>query len=366
MLSGGDLDGDRYWVFWEPSLVQPLYERWKKGLACPPASTHEPPVGGPTEGPLGPQSRAQAIKTEARDDAVYSSSSESEATSQATELPETAAVPHATGEEEIGAVTALEEVTTNTTTPPTAIGDMEDTTDGEEDERNEEQGDLRIEKIDDEGTDQWELEGLAGFLLRVQGRCQLGVIANTHIRICHSPVAYYEGDPLKAKALDRLSLELADLAAAAVDAPKTGKTILIRQQLKCLLVPHFLARHDRRHAEFAALQAETTTSKIFASRSVLGSLFDRVLPVALPPPALLLSSQAPPPCRCLYTERSPSIGSRGFRVQGLGRTGCWACPVVAASAASAAGSSTAIAAVSPSSVAQGGRIRVSSLQCALR
>ncbi|KAL8446858.1 hypothetical protein Emag_004619 [Eimeria magna] len=42
MLSGGDLDGDRYWVLWEPAIVGPLLERWQQGLAPPPFAAHEP------------------------------------------------------------------------------------------------------------------------------------------------------------------------------------------------------------------------------------------------------------------------------------------------------------------------------------
>lgn len=317
MLSGGDLDGDRYWVLWEASIVEPLLDRWQRGLATPPATAHEPPTAAPpTErggaplrassreggGPLGAASPGQSGRGRCSDTAESSSNCESDSGSDGSEEPEETVRPAAekqlTGDE---AETEREGIlrdsaAPSTETPLSADKGLKETQGQMMQETHEKAG--RKESKD---TEQRDLRRLARFLLRLQGWCQLGVISNTHVRVSHTPSAYYEGNPQRAKALDGLSLALADLAVAAVDAPKTGKKVVIRQGLRCLLVPHFLARHERRQPEFSSVPQDVTM-RIFASRSVLGCLYDKVAAVSLRPCFPLPPSPALEPGECLLSK----------------------------------------------------------------
>lgn len=132
---------------------------------------------------------------------------------------------------------------------------------------------------------------LLQYLLDLHGQASLGVLANTHMRMSHSPEVYGAPDPERRGSLHHLSLALADLAAAAVDAPKTGRAVRLPRKLRCFLIPHFLSRHRRKHPEFAEVHGERTVleDKIFVSESLLGCLFNRVAAACLSRQPLYIS-----------------------------------------------------------------------------
>ncbi|XP_026189730.1 uncharacterized protein LOC34622736 [Cyclospora cayetanensis] len=345
MLSGGDLDGDRYWIIWEPSIVQPLLENWKRGLAAPPSSVHEPAINAHPEEPqgfvstsgqlTGPVTCDDALSSGSRSSGssrtgseteVYSDTSDAAASSctKATangrqeehrqtggwqaSIPATASLTRSQEKHEAASEESRREAYVKVEAQQakkgnaagnSLLGETESAegnnthkqrTDAPQDadivlhrkgkREEDEPTRKRVGLLGTGPTERQDIEKLTRFLLRVQGLCQLGVISNTHLRLCHSPNAYYEENPLKAKGFNRLSLALADLAAAAVDAPKTGKKVVLKKRLRCVLMPHFLVRPEKRHADFAGFPGEIA-SRVIASRSLLGSLYDRVLPHAL-------------------------------------------------------------------------------------
>ncbi|KAL8425092.1 hypothetical protein Efla_001481 [Eimeria flavescens] len=297
MLSGGDLDGDRYWVLWEPAIVGPLFKRWQQGLASPPAATHEPPSAdaAPNEQhPAATAATAAAAATAASLSGTSSMSDSevdsdaSEDTSNATAASTPAAAPPAAAAPAVtpggGAETLhREESESEATTAASLLPPPTPTAISGEGAEKRAAGALKEKEAAGRGdaaaaAESRQLRRLAGFFMHVQQKWRLGVIAKNHIRSAHSPVAYYAASSENAKAHDAVTLALADLAAAAVDAPKTGvMPRAVSRKLRCLLTPHFLVKLGRQRTDFGDFATDASLRRVFASRSILGSLFDRVV-----------------------------------------------------------------------------------------
>ncbi|KAL8452724.1 hypothetical protein Emed_001288 [Eimeria media] len=323
MLSGGDLDGDRYWVLWEPAIVGPLLERWQQGLAPSPVAAHEPDSAAHTA--VNSDAAAAAAAWSSSDSSSAMDASDSERQSDTSEdddsvaavaaAADKVAAARAGGEEAAGVeVHALEQTESSegdATTTAASLLPLSTTPTGSSRDSDgfvglqqaavakggEEVEATASEALAEDNSSS--LDQLARFLLHVQNTWKLGTIANTHLRSAHAPAAYYAANGMKAKALDRAAVALADLAAAAVDAPKTGSKVKLTRELRCPLVPHFLERLKRRQLAFAASVANPAARRglrLFASRSILGCLYDRVCEAHLhlqSPTPLSLSPHCP-------------------------------------------------------------------------
>ncbi|KAL8274702.1 hypothetical protein Esti_001417 [Eimeria stiedai] len=337
MLSGGDLDGDRYWVLWEPAIVGPLFVRWKQGLAPSPVVAHEPKSAANTT--LNTDAAAAAGVRSSWGSSSETDASDSERQSDTSEddgahaVAVAAAAARAGGEQaaDLKAPTLPQTESSEGEATTTAAGLLLLSSTPQASSRDSEgfavlqqaaapakgkEEEAAANKGLDEGPSS-SLKQLAKFLLHVQNTWKLGTIANTHLRSAHAPAAYYAANGLEAKALDRAAVALADLAAAAVDAPKTGSKICLTRGLRCPLVPHFLERHKRRHFAFSASVSNPAAHRglrLFASRSVLGCLYDRVCEAHLrlqSPAPLRLSPHKP---REQLAATQPALNPQQVRV----------------------------------------------------
>lgn len=237
MLSGGDLDGDQYFVLWDPLIVAPLYAKWSRGEATRPSKTHEPSCGVSLEcQKLNPRMNS----------VVYLNSPSAEHISHPQDDGTNLSFPLGQPAPE-GPCNAA-----SRTPDESAAGQL-------------------VTHSKSEFT--VSLGNLIAYVLRVYRCCQLGPISKAHIRCAHAPSAYHSHFPKKAKAHDADCLQLAELAIAAVDTPKTGHFVRLNHRLKCPLIPHFLANYKD---AFCSGRVTEYLRKVFVSRSILGRLFDNV------------------------------------------------------------------------------------------
>lgn len=295
MLSGGDVDGDKYWVLWDPDIIQPLYKLWREGQYPKPSLAHCRSIVIPPEEPavsMAGAATAPEIDREScpNDEEIEEREDKKANCVEAQKLPawtetgvgSTGKKENRRGEQEKEEDEEKEEEKT-----------IERGVSGEANEGGRKRGVERSQRhqarspvraaaplysagspVSDKTcrivspaltcpkTSFWNDRQFARMVesfITMQKSSVLGRVSRAHKRMAHRPDVY--NAKFSPKASHPKCLQLAELATRAVDAPKTGETVVLPAELMCYDIPHFMAKSK------ASREATLPHSVYFAGHS---------------------------------------------------------------------------------------------------